>query len=141
MSPLKTEAERTPHAQCRDACSEPHRWFNTGDGLGGLKYWCEGPQSIHQPLLTMDEYATIKADVYDSPWTDPQRFPECLGVAMDALRTIACVTVSTPPEVTATQALRRIVQRSVSGVPFGEPAEPAWSLDPEERDIPKDDGR
>lgn len=97
--------------------------------------------TTHEPLLTVEEYAAIKADVYDSPWLDPTRFQECLGVAMDALRTIACVTVSTPPEVTATQALRRIVQRSVSGVPFAEPAEPAWSLDSEERHVPRGEGR
>lgn len=96
---------------------------------------------IHQPLLTHEEYAAIQADVEDSPWLDPTRFQECLDVAMDALRTIACVTVSTPPEVTATQALRRIVQRAVSGVPFGEPCEPAWSLDPEERHIPGSERR
>lgn len=98
------------------------------------------PTLTHEPLLTPEEYEAIKADVWESNWTDPQRFPECLQVAMEALRTIACVTVSTPPEVTATQALRRIVQRAVSGVPFGEPQEPAWSLDPEERHIPRGEG-
>lgn len=96
---------------------------------------------IHETLLTMDEFEAIKAEVNDSPWLDPTRFQECLQVAMEALRTIACVTVSTPPEVTATQALRRIVQRSVSAVPFGEPAEPAWSLDPEERHVPRGEVR
>lgn len=99
------------------------------------------PFATHEPLLTMEEYAAIKADVYDSPWTDPQRFQECLGVAMGALRTIACVTVSTPPEVTATQALRSICGRAVSGVPFNEPQEPAWSLDSEERQAPRGEGR
>jgi hypothetical protein len=94
------------------------------------------PTLTHQPLLTYDEYEAIKADVYDSPWSDPQRFPECLEVAMEALRDIACVTVATP-EATATQALRRIVQRSVSGVPFGESQEPADSLDPDPRVPPR----
>lgn len=89
----------------------------------------------HEPTLTMDEYEAIQAEVTDSPWNDPTRYQECLGVAMDALRTIACVTVSTPPEVTATQALRSICGRAVSGVPFNEPAEPAWSLDPDPRSI------
>jgi hypothetical protein len=96
---------------------------------------------IHEPLLTHEEYAAIQADVKDSPWLDPTRFQECLDVAMDALRTIACVTVSTPPEVTATQALRRIVQRAVSGVPFIEHYEPADSFDPAPRvddRIPRD---
>lgn len=50
MSPLKSEAEQTPHAQCRDACTGPHRWFNTGDGVGGLKYWCEGPRPTNEPI-------------------------------------------------------------------------------------------
>ena len=95
----------------------------------------------HEPLLTMEEYTAIQADLHDSVWLDPTRYNECLQVAMEALRTIACVTVSTPPEVTATQALRRIVQRAVSGVPFGEPCEPAWSLDPQERHIPRGEGR
>lgn len=99
------------------------------------------PTLTHEPLLTMDEWEAIKTEVYDSPWTDPQRFAECLQVAMEALRTIACVTVAVPAEVTAAQALRRIAQRSVSGVPFGEPAEPPWSLDPEERHIPGSERR
>lgn len=90
------------------------------------------PTLTHQPLLQPGEYEAIQTDVNDSPWHDPTRFQECLQVAMDALRDIACVTVETP-EVTATQALRRIVQRAVSGVPFGEPQEPAWSLDSERR--------
>lgn len=54
MSPLKTEAERTPHAQCRDACTGPHRWFNTGDGMGGLKYWCEGPRPANEPTKAFE---------------------------------------------------------------------------------------
>lgn len=99
------------------------------------------PTLTHEPLLTMEEYEAIQSDVHDSPWNDPTRYAECLKLAMEALRTIACVTVSTPPEVTATQALRRIVQRAVSGVPFGEPCEPAWSLDPEPRRIPRGEGR
>ena len=99
------------------------------------------PVTVHEPLLTMEEYEAIQADVNDAPWNDVTRFQECLQVAMEALRTIACVTVSTPPEVTATQALRRIAQRSVSGVPFNEPCEPAWSLDPEERHIPGSERR
>lgn len=91
----------------------------------------------HEPLLTMEEFEAIQADVNDSPWSDPTRHQECLKLAIDALRTIACATVSTPPEVTATQALRHIVQRAVSGVPFNEPQEPAWSLDPDPRHIPR----
>lgn len=92
---------------------------------------------IHEPLLTMEEYEDIKAELYQDAWMDPSRWSECLQVAMDALRTIACVTVSAPPEVTATQALRRIAGRAHSGVPFNEPCEPAWSLDPDPRHIPR----
>lgn len=99
------------------------------------------PTLTHEPLLTMEEYEAIQADLHDSVWLDPTRYNECLQVAMEALRTIACVTVSTPAEVTATQALRRIVQRAVSAVPFGEPQEPAWSLDPQERHIPRGEDR
>lgn len=99
------------------------------------------PTLTHEPLLTMEEYEAIQAEVKDSPWLDPTRYQECLQVAMDALRTIACITVSTPPEVTATQALRRINGRAVSRVPFNEPCEPAWSLDPEPRHIPGSERR
>jgi hypothetical protein len=42
VSPLQTEAECTPNRQCRDSCTEPHRWYDTGDGVGSLKYWCKG---------------------------------------------------------------------------------------------------
>lgn len=97
---------------------------------------------IHEPTLTMDEYEAIQAEVKDSPWLDPTRYQECLQVAMDALRDIAC-GVGDPymPTVAATQALRRIVQRAVSGEPFREPQEPAWSLDPDPRVLPKGEGR
>lgn len=46
MSPVPLESECTPHAQCRGACTGPHSWYNTGDGIGSLKYWCEGPRPI-----------------------------------------------------------------------------------------------
>lgn len=95
----------------------------------------------HEPLLTMPEYEDIRAEVNDSPWNDPTRYQECLQVAMDVLRTIACATVSTPPEVTATQGLRSICGRAVSGVPFNEPAEPDWSLDPSPRVLPRGEDR
>lgn len=99
------------------------------------------PTITHEPLLTMEEWEAIQGDVYDSPWNDPQRFPECLKVAMEALRRIALGDVHTF-QVEATQALRRIVQRSVSGVPFGEPAaEPEWALIPEERHVPGSERR
>lgn len=99
------------------------------------------PTLTHEPLLTMEEYEAIQAEVKDSPWLDPTRYQECLEVAMDALRSIGCVTVSTPPEVTATQGLRRIARRAISAVPFNEPCEPAWSLDPEERHVPGSERR
>lgn len=99
------------------------------------------PTLTHEPLLTHDEYEAIQAEVKDSPWRDPTRYQECLVVAMDALRTIGCSENSGNPALEATQALRRIVQRSVSGVPFNEPCEPAWSLDSEERHIPGSERR
>ena len=102
----------------------------------------DAPTITHEPTLTMDEFEAIQAEVKDGPWTDPTRHAECLQVAMEALRDIAC-GVGDPytPTVAATQALRRIVQRAVSGVPFNEPCEPAWSLDPQERHTPGSERR
>lgn len=89
------------------------------------------PFATRQPLLTPEEAEAIKADIWESPWTDPQRFPELLDLAVDTLRAIGCGTVE--PAAAATQCLRRMVQRSVSGEPFREPQEPSWSLDPDPR--------
>jgi hypothetical protein len=87
------------------------------------------PTTTRQPLLTPEEYEAIKAEIFNAPWSDPQRFPECLDLAVETLRVIGCGSLA--PAADATQALRRMVQRSVSGVPFREPQEPAWSLDPD----------
>ena len=90
----------------------------------------------HEPLLTPDEYEAIKADFYEHIWADPTRLAECFTITLETLRDIGC-GVGTAPAVAATQALRRIVQRAVSGVPFREPSEPAWSLDPEGHRLPR----
>lgn len=90
------------------------------------------PTITHEPDLTAEEWQAIRDEIWDAPWTDPTRYPECLSEAVFALRDVGLNGDPFSRRV-ATQCLRKMVQRSVSGVPFGEPVKPAWSLDPEPR--------
>lgn len=66
-----------------------------------------------QPLATPEEVETIKADVLHAPWTDLTRIGDCLNIALEVLGGIA--TGDSTAAHDATQALRRMMQRTVQG--------------------------
>ena len=68
------------------------------------------------PLATPEEVASIREVVFEAPWEDPARFPECIEIAFDALAAIA--VLDTPAAYDATQALRRMHQRVLLGGPL-----------------------
>ena len=70
------------------------------------------------PLATPEEVAEIREVVFEAPWTDPARFPECLALAFDALGVLAVLDNPTAHE--ATQALRRMLRRAKHGGPLDE---------------------
>ena len=77
------------------------------------------PFATHEPLLTPEEWQAIRDEVFDAPWNDPSKVPDCLK---EALKTLGEIGTSTSPNPArdATQCLRRMVRRAVSGVPYGE---------------------
>ena len=85
----------------------------------------------HEAPLTPDELAAIKADIYADPLLfsdDRQVMPDLLKKAIDTLGVLALAG-----HEGAAQGLRDLQGRVLSGVPFGTPQEPAWSLDPDIR--------
>lgn len=70
-----------------------------------------------QPLATPEEVELIKSEITDSPWDDPARYPECIGIALETLGLIAVQTEPLAAQV-ATQALRSMQQRTLLGGPL-----------------------
>lgn len=92
------------------------------------------PFTTREPNLTREEWEDIREEMWDGHWDDHALFVECLKEAMKALRDIACgVGQPYEPSRAATQCLRAMAYRAKTGVPFGEPVEPAWSMDSERR--------
>lgn len=72
----------------------------------------------------------IQADITRSPQNDPPLLPQLVTKALTELQA-AATQESGPLSAWAAWLLEALWHRSQSGVPFGEPCEPAWSLDPE----------
>lgn len=88
--------------------------------------------------LTPDELAAIKADIYADPLLfsdDRQVMPDLLKKAIDTLGVLALAG-----HEGAADGLRDLQGRVLSGVPFGEPQEPAWACDPEPPNYTKNRG-
>lgn len=82
--------------------------------------------------LTPDEWVAIRDEIREHTFGDPSLLPEGFAELLKLAGEIG--TSNTPnPARTATQCLRRLAYRAKNGVPFGEPEEPAWSLDPDPR--------
>ena len=93
------------------------------------------PFATHEPGITPDEWVAIRDEVQATPWLDPARFPE---LVTEALKVLGDLGLSGDPQTrrTATQCLRRMLYRATTGGWPGErEAEPADSLDPEDRDL------
>lgn len=70
-----------------------------------------------QPLATPEEVELIKAEVKDSPWSDPARYPACIVIALETLGLIAVQQEPYAAQV-ATQALRSMQRRTLHGGPL-----------------------
>lgn len=90
------------------------------------------PFATHEPDLTPQEWADIRDEIWDQPWSDTGLFPDCLYEAVKTLGAIGLSDDLASARV-ATQCLRAMAYRAKTGVPFREPQEPAWSLDSERR--------
>lgn len=65
-----------------------------------------------QPLATPEEVESIKAEVKDSPWEDPARYPACVVVALETLGQIAIQDEPLAAQL-ATQSLRSMQRISL----------------------------
>lgn len=85
------------------------------------------------PPLTPAELSEIRRGIYADPmhFDDPGCIPDMFKRAVDVLGRKALAG-----DEEAAQTLRDLQVRAESGIPFGEPQEPAWSLDPDPR-VPK----
>jgi hypothetical protein len=98
----------------------PRAHRGTGDAVN--------PEALPAPgadLLTPDEFHAITEELYRRMWSDPTLLTDCLSIALGALGGIGCPLPSPPSlwwaQNEATQALRRMVQRAVTGGPLDEP--------------------
>lgn len=72
------------------------------------------PSPVHKyPPATVEEFEDIKQAVLDSPWTDLTRIGDCFHIALEVLGGIA--TGDSAAAHDASQALRRMMQRTVQG--------------------------
>lgn len=84
------------------------------------------PFPFEQPPPTSADLAHIRADIHAWDHDDRHCLPQLFAKALGFIESRA-----TEGDPQAIQTLRVMAIRSTSGIPFGEPAEPAWSLDPE----------
>lgn len=99
--------------------------------------WAHWAQSeVHpKPALAADFVDRMVGDIFsqliDAQFEDPQLSPDLTNKVLTELR-IASQTEGVLG-LWAGNLLQALWHRVESGVPFGEPVEPAWSLDPELR--------
>lgn len=92
----------------------------------------------HEPRIrdrgsAVDLHADINVHLALSYVNDP---PLCAELVQKALRELACVADGEPQDGLARWAqwlMEELHRRAVGGIPYGEPQEPDWSLDPERR--------
>lgn len=88
-----------------------------------------------EAALSPEEWLSIRGEIWDAPWNDPARFPDCL---VEAVKVLGEIGLQGDPSSRqkATQCLRGMAYRAKTGVPFHEPQEPVWSLGVE-REVPR----
>lgn len=88
-----------------------------------------------KPTLALDFVETMLGNIYsqliDAQFEDPQLPTDLMAKVLTELR-IASQTEGVLG-LWAGNLLQSLWHRAESGIPFGEPQEPAWSLDPEPR--------
>lgn len=98
------------------------------------------PFATHEPrehLKTSDMRKDINARIALSSQNDPPLCPQLVRKTLDELAQAAegsdPALDATPVEVWARWLLEQLHHRAVTGIPYDEAAEPAWSLDSERR--------
>ena len=103
--------------------------------------WADPPAELVDPFApsprerfkTADMCQAITARLLNSEQDDPPLYPELVQRCLGELKRAADDAVDPALARWARWLLERLHHRAVSGVPYGEPAEPDWSLDPEPR--------
>lgn len=94
-----------------------------------------------QRISTADLRADITGRIAVSSQNDP---PLCPQLVQKTLAELAKEADSALPVWSASAFARWLLEelhhRAVDGIPYGEPQEPAWSLDPSPRHIPRGEG-
>lgn len=86
------------------------------------------PWEIDEPAVVtllpmqLDEYDDIRDEVRERQFADKALLPEALNAALGALGVLAMSGTDADNQYAA-EVLRRICQRAVTGVPFGEGGE------------------
>lgn len=87
--------------------------------------------------MTPETFEHIRDDIntriVESRYDDPQLLPDLLSFAMASLSLMATRQITHIGDSAgwASSVLLGMQSRAVSGIPYGEPEEPAWSLDAE----------
>lgn len=88
-----------------------------------------------EQLKAADMCVDITSRIATSQQNDPPLLPQLVQKTLEELLARA------EGDPWARWLLEELHHRAVTRVPFGEPAEPAWSLDSEERHVPRGEGR
>lgn len=93
--------------------------------------WIADIQPATLQPLSPDRLKDIHTDIYAYGWQDATAVPQLLKCALAYVE--ECALAGHPGAV---ETLETMALRSTSGIEFGEPQEPSWSLDPDVR-IPR----
>jgi hypothetical protein len=94
-----------------------------------------------QRLKVADMREDINARIAVSQQNDPPLCPQLVQKTLTELARAAEEPVQDALTLWARWLLEQLHHRAVDGIPYGEPAEPDWSLDSEERRIPGSERR
>lgn len=100
------------------------------------------PASVPERLKVADMRQDINARLTYSQYDDPTLYPQLVAKTLHELGVAAEGQPQDGIAIFARTLLELLHHRAVSGVSYNEaPAEPDWSLDPEERHIPGSERR
>lgn len=88
-------------------------------------------------LKAIDIRADINARIAISSQNDPPLCPQLVQKTLAELARAVDDPVQDALSLWARWLLEQLHHRAVTGVEFGEQTEPAWSLDPQEREVPR----
>ncbi len=93
--------------------------------------WDPIPPATRERFKTADMCEDITARLQNSEQEDPPLYPELVQKTLQELKRTADDELQDALAIWARWLLEQLHHRAVSGVSFGEPSEPDWSLDPD----------